>query len=149
MAAPRFAPRIISAIDAVRYFGIRAGVRPHRFIAIWAVSVDGRVFVRSWDARPGGWYDTLLVDPRGVLQVGSRRLRVRGRRVRGERLRDAIDAAYAAKYRTPGSIKYVRGFSRPPRRARTIELVPPTPLPRPVTSPGTPRRTRSRSRAAS
>lgn len=148
MASPRFAPRVISGIDAVRYFGIRAGVRPHRFIAIWAVSVEGRVFVRSWDARPGGWYHTLLADPRGVLQVGSRTVRVRARRVRGERLLDAIDAAYAAKYRTPGSIKYVRGFSRPPRRARTIELIPAAP-PRPVTSPGTPRRTRSTLRALS
>ncbi len=149
MATPRFAPRVVNAIDAVRYFGIRAGARRHRFIAIWAVVVDGRVFVRSWDAKPGGWFHTLLEDPRGVLQVGDRTVRVRARRARGERLLDAIDAAYAAKYRTPASIKYVRGFSRPPRRARTIELIPPAPTTRVITSPGTPRRARSPSRAAS
>jgi hypothetical protein len=148
MAAPRFNGRVIDAIDAVRYFGIRAGVRPHRFVAIWAVVVDGRVFVRSWDARPDGWYHTLLEDRRGVLQVGDRTVRVRARRVRGDRLLDAIDAAYAAKYNTPGSLKYVRGFSRPPRRTRTIELVPGATT-RLVTSPGTPRKTRSASPAAS
>jgi hypothetical protein len=144
MAARRFGPRVIDAIDPVRYFGIRAGRRPHRFIAIWAVVVNGRVFVRSWDAKPGGWYHTLLEDPRGVLQAGDRTVRIGARQVRGERLLDAIDAAYAAKYRTPGSLKYVRGFSRPPRRARTIELVPPAPAARAATSPGTPRKSRSR-----
>jgi hypothetical protein len=149
MAAGRFGPRVAAAIDAVRYFGIRAGRRPHRFIAIWAVVVDGRVFVRSWDGKPGGWYHTLLEDPRGVLQAGERLVRVRARRVRGDRLLDAIDVAYAAKYHTPGSLKYVRGFARPPRRERTIELVPPTAAAATITSRGTPRKTRSPSAAAS
>ena len=149
MPTRRFAPRVIEAIDAVRYFGIRAGRQPHRFIAIWAVVVNGRVFVRSWDAKPGGWYHTLLDDPRGVLQVGERTVRVAARRARGERLLDAVDAAYAAKYRTPGSLKYVRGFARPSRRARTIELVPATAAARAATSRGTPRKTRSPSPAAS
>jgi hypothetical protein len=149
MATRRFGPRVIDAIDAVRYFGIRAGRRPHRFIAIWAVAVKGRVFVRSWDAKPGGWYHTLLADPRGVLQAGDRTVRVAARRARGERLLEAIDAAYAAKYRTPGSLKYVRGFSRPPRRARTIELVPAAPATRGAASPRTSRRPRSAARASS
>jgi hypothetical protein len=125
--AGRFAPRVLEAIDSQRILGIRAGGGPHRFVAIWAVVVDGRVFARSWDGKPGGWYHTFLEDPRGSLQVGARAIRVRARRVRGERLLDAIDAAYRAKYRTPGSLKYVRGFARPTRRARTTELVPGSP----------------------
>jgi hypothetical protein len=125
--AGRFAPRVLEAIDSQRILGIRAGGGRHRFVAIWAVVVDGRVFARSWDGKPGGWYHTFLEDPRGSLQVGARAIRVRARRVRGERLLDAIDAAYRAKYRTPGSLKYVRGFARPTRRARTTELVPGSP----------------------
>ena len=35
-----------------------------------------------------------------------------------------IDAAYAEKYPTPGSRKWVRGFRTPRRRATTLELVP-------------------------
>jgi len=59
-----------------------------------------------------------------VLQVGDREVRVRAVRVRSERLRDAIDRAYAAKYPTPGSRKYVRGFRTPRRRETTTEFVP-------------------------
>jgi hypothetical protein len=148
MAGRRFSTRIVSEIDAARILGIRAGVRPHRFIGIWVVVVDGRVFVRSWDAKPAGWYHTLLDDPRGALQVGERTVRVRARGVRGERLLDAVDAAYRAKYHSPGSLKYVRGFARPPRRARTTELVPATPGRRALAPRRTSRGTRTVAAAA-
>ena len=55
------------------------------------VVVDGRVFARSWTSRPDGWYRTFLDDPLGTLQVGEREVRVRARRVTGERLLDQIE----------------------------------------------------------
>ena len=46
-AAPRrFPPRVVAAIRDGQILGIRAGTRPHRVIGIWAVVVEGRVFVR-------------------------------------------------------------------------------------------------------
>jgi hypothetical protein len=35
-----------------------------------------------------------------------------------------VDRAYAEKYDTKASLKYVRGFARARRRATTTELVP-------------------------
>ena len=43
---------------------------------------------------------------------------------RSERIRDAVERAYAEKYRTPANLKYVRGFRTLRRRAATIEFVP-------------------------
>lgn len=122
--AVRFPAAILAAIDREKIIGIKAGPGPHRTIGIWAVVVSRRVFVRSWDGRAGGWYHTLADDPRGTIETAGRRVPVRAIRTRSERLIDRIDAAYAAKYRTPGSLKYVRGFRRPTRRSRTMELVP-------------------------
>jgi hypothetical protein len=119
----RFTPPILEEIHRRRTFGIRAGARRHRFTAIWVVVAEGRVFARSWDGKEGGWFDALLDDPRGVLQVGDRELRFRAARTRSERLRDAVDAAYRAKYTSAGSLKYVRGFARPERRERTVEIL--------------------------
>jgi hypothetical protein len=116
----RFRESVVAAIGDA----IQAGTRPHRTIGIWAVVVNGRVFARSWDAKDGGWYRTLVEEPYGVIEVNGRRIRVSAVRARGERLNDAIDAAYAAKYHTPGSVKYVRGFRHKRRRATTIEFVP-------------------------
>ena len=86
--------------------------------------VDGRVFVRSWNDKPDGWYRAFIEEPLGALQAGEREVRVRTRRVRSERLLDSIDAAYAAKYVTPSAKTYVRGFRLARRRATTLELLP-------------------------
>jgi hypothetical protein len=122
---PRFSRSMLASIDESKILGVRAGARSdHRYVGIWAVVVDGRVFGRSWTGKPGGWYRTFLDDPLGAIQVGEREVRVRAVPVRSERVRDAVEGAYAAKYSTPGSVKYVRGFRSARRRDRTLEFVP-------------------------
>jgi hypothetical protein len=115
----------VAAIDAAKILGVRAGARStHRFIGVWPGVIGGRVFARSWSLKPGGWYRTFLDDPRGALQVGPRTVPIRAVPVRSERIRDAVEAAYAAKYPTPGSRTYVRGFRTKRRRDATVEFVP-------------------------
>jgi hypothetical protein len=50
-------------------------------------------------------------------------VRIRAVRVRSDRIRDAVERAYAQKYPTPGSRKYVRGFRALRRRESTMEFV--------------------------
>jgi len=121
----RLSRTVVAAIDASKILGIRAGHRStHRFTGIWPVVIGGRVFGRSWSLKPAGWYRTFLEDPRGSIQVGSREIAVRAVTVRSERIRDAVERAYAAKYPTPGSRKFVRGFRSKRRREATMEFVP-------------------------
>ena len=116
---------VVAAIEGSKILGVRAGARSdHRFTGVWPVVVNGRVFARSWTLTRDGWYHALLEDPLGTLQVGERNLRVRAMPTRSERMRDAVERAYAEKYTTPGALKYVRGFRTPRRRAATIEFVP-------------------------
>ncbi len=103
---------------------IRAGAQPHRFIGIWVVVVEERVFVRSWSLKPRSWYRTFLEEPRGAVRVAGREICVRAVRTRSELLKDAVDRAYLEKYNTPGSIKYARDLGRARSRATTTELVP-------------------------
>ena len=121
----RLSKPVVAAIHDSGILGIRAGATSdHRFIGVWPVVVDGRVFVRSWTLSKDGWYQAFLEDPRGTIQVGEREIRVRARRATGERLRDKVEAAYAEKYATKASQKYVRGFRTPRRRDTTMEFVP-------------------------
>jgi hypothetical protein len=120
----RLPPRIVSALDAGKSVRIRAGLEPHRFIGIWVVVARGRVFVRSWELRADGWFHTLRRELVGEIQVAGRTVSISARAVRSEAVQRAVDKAYAAKYSTPGSIKYVRGFRRGRRRASTMELLP-------------------------
>jgi len=121
----RFPRAVVKAIDEASIIGVQAGANSdHRFIGVWPVVVDGRVYARSWTMEAEGWNRAFQEDPRGVIQVGDRQLRVRGIRARGERVRDKVEAAYAAKYDTKASQKYVRGFKTARRRDTTIEFVP-------------------------
>jgi hypothetical protein len=121
----RFPPKIVAALDESAILAIRAGGdSDHRFIGIWPVVVGGRVFARSWQQKAGGWYRTFLDDPRGAIRIGERTIRIRAVPVKSERIRDAIEDAYAGKYATPGSRKYVRGFRTRRRRDTTTEFVP-------------------------
>jgi hypothetical protein len=121
----RALPRtIVEAADRSKIMGIKAGDRTdHPFVGVWPVVVEGRLFARSWTIKPDGWCRTFRDDPLGVIQVGDRTVRVRALAVRSARLLDAIEAAYAAKYPTPASRKYVRGFRTERRRATTTEFV--------------------------
>ena len=119
-----FPARVLSEIRDRKILWIRSG-RAHRFTGIWAVVVGNRVFVRSWDDKPLGWYRAFLEEPRGAIRVGERVVRVHARKAISPGILKAVEAAYAEKYRTPASIKYVRGFKLPRRRRTTTELIPP------------------------
>lgn len=123
----RLPPSIVAAADRSPIIGVRAGARSrHRFTGVWVVVVGGRVFARSWTRKDDGWFSTFLTDPSGAIQVGKRTVRVRAVRRSGARLWDAVERAYAAKYHTPASMKYVRGFRTRRRRETTVEFVPRT-----------------------
>lgn len=124
MKAKRFPAKILAAIREDKILGIRAGTKPHRIIGIWAVVVEGRVFVRSWSLKPRSWYRTFLDEPLGLIQVGKRKMRIRAVHTRSARLKDAVSQAYREKYNTPGSIKFVRDMVRAKSRNTTTELVP-------------------------
>lgn len=120
----RFPDKILAAIRDGKILGIRAGSEPHRFIGIWAVVVENRVFVRSWSLKPRSWYRTFLKDPSGAINVEGHEIPIRAVKTRSERMKDAIDKAYLDKYHTPGATKYAQDLGRAKSRNTTTELVP-------------------------
>ena len=122
-AAQRFSDADLAALRAAKILGVRAGTE-HRFTGVWVVVVDDRVFVRSWNDEPTGWFRAFRAEPLGAASVGGREIAVRARHVRSDAMRRAVTAAYGEKYPTKGSQRWVRGFAEPAREATTLELVP-------------------------
>jgi hypothetical protein len=119
-----FSEDVIAAIQKEKILGIRAGRDSnHKVIGIWAVVVEGRVFVRSWSLSPRSWWRTFLEDPHGSIFVVDKEIPIRTIQTRSERLKDLVSAAYKEKYNTPGSIQYVKDMSRKKSRETTTELV--------------------------
>ena len=129
-AARRFSGPVLEELAKAKILGVRAGAE-HRYTGVWVVVVEGRVFVRSWNDKPTGWYRAFQTEPVGSVQLAGREVAVRARRLRAERLRDAVTRAYAVKYDTKASEKWVRGFAEPGRAATTLELLPVPPSPAP------------------
>jgi hypothetical protein len=132
-AARRFSEPELEELARAKIVGVRAGAE-HRYTGVWVVVVEGRVFVRTWNDKPTGWYRAFQAQPLGSIQFAGWEVAVRARQLRGERLRDAVTRAYAGKYDTKASEKWVRGFAEPSRAATTLELLPVPPSPGPEAS---------------
>ena len=122
-ASRHFPGPLLNTLQQMKILGVRSGSE-HRYTGVWLVVVERRVFVRSWSNQPTGWYAAFRAQPRGSISVEGRDVAVRATHVRSERLRNAVSQAYAAKYDTKASQKWVRGFAEPEREATTLELVP-------------------------
>jgi hypothetical protein len=118
-----FAKDIVEAFRTAKILGVRAGAE-HRYTGVWVVVVNGRVFARSWNDKPTGWFQAFRKESSGMVQVGDLELAVRGKFVRSARLRDAVTVAFGEKYPTKGSRKWVEGFAEPGRVVNTIEFIP-------------------------
>lgn len=118
-----FTGAVVEEVRKAKIMGVRAGTE-HRYTGVWVVVVADRVFARSWNDKPTGWFQAFRKEPRGTVQVDKLELRVRGKVVRSARLRDAVTVAYGEKYPTKGSRKWVEGFAEPARLVNTIEFIP-------------------------
>lgn len=119
-----FSREVVDTLRTEKILGLKAGSGTHRFIGIWVVVVEGRVFVRSWSLKTQGWHRNFLEEPSGTINVAGHEIRVRTVQTRSERLKDAVSRAYLEKYHTPGSAKYAKDLGSAKSRATTTELVP-------------------------
>jgi len=118
-----FADDDLEALRDAKLLGVRAG-NEHRHTGVWCVVVEGRLFVRSWNDKPTGWFRAFRREPEGSVQVAGREIPVRAKLTRSERLRRAVTAALGQKYDTKASRKWVEGFGEPARELATLELIP-------------------------
>src|SRR5215468_9142216 len=109
-----FTEATVEAVRGAKIIGVRAGTK-HRYTGVWVVVVDGRVFVRSWNDKPTGWFRAFRKQSSGTVQVAKLEIPVRARLAHGTRIRDAVTAAFGEKYNTKASRKWVEGFAEPAR----------------------------------
>ena len=118
-----FVDAVVEEARKAKILGVRAGTE-HRYTGVWLVVVDDRIFARSWNDKPTGWFRAFKKEPSGTIQIGKLEIPVRGKVVRSARIRDAVTTAFAEKYNTKGSRKWVEGFAEPERVVNTLEFVP-------------------------
>ena len=54
-----FSDGVVERLARAKILGVRAGTH-HRYTGVWPVVVEGRLFVRSWNDKPTGWFRAVL-----------------------------------------------------------------------------------------
>jgi len=123
MADAKFPKEVVDAFTNAKIVGVRSGTQ-HKYTGVWVAVVNGRVYARSWNDKPTGWFRAFKTEPEGMVQVATLELPARARFPRSARVLGAVTNAFAQKYNTKGSRKWVEGFADPARELTTIEFVP-------------------------
>jgi hypothetical protein len=103
----------------------RVGGSLRGYVPIWAVVVDGALYVRSFRGSDGAWYRHATAHPFGAIRAGGHHLEV-AFAAAGRDVRPAIDAAYRAKYARYGN-SYLRPMLAEQAVAATLRITPTEP----------------------
>ncbi|MCB0633193.1 MAG: DUF2255 family protein, partial [Lewinella sp.] len=103
--------------------GIKGGRQRPSFLDIWMVTVEGRVFARSWNKSARSWFTAFQETGEGEIKYGDRVICVRGRQPEDDpQLTAQINQAYLRKYTQPENIPYAEGITKPEYAAYTMEF---------------------------
>lgn len=67
----RFPDPDLELLREAKILGVRAGAE-HRHTGVWVVVLEGRIFVRSWNDKPTGWYRAFRAEPSGSMSAFAR-----------------------------------------------------------------------------
>lgn len=108
---------------------IKGGTTRETFLPIWMVTVDGRVFARSWNKSAKSWFTEFLSTGTGEIKTGNRVLQVSGKKVSADDpINPKISDAYLHKYDQPQNLEYSQGISQPEYFDYTMEFFVQKPL---------------------
>lgn len=103
--------------------GIKGGKNDRAFLDIWMVSVDQRIFARSWGMGERSWFTTFREQGIGQIKFGDQILDVAGKTVVDSETNTLINKAYKTKYTQKENEYYVEAITEPKYNDYTMEFV--------------------------
>jgi hypothetical protein len=104
---------------------IKGGETREKFLPIWMIEVNGRVFSRSWSKSEKSWFSDFEATGVGEVKFTDKVVKLKGKKLpKEDEIHDKINKAYLAKYNQPYNIKYAEGITQPEYRNYTMEFFP-------------------------
>ncbi|WP_312323832.1 DUF2255 family protein, partial [Soonwooa sp.] len=104
--------------------GIKAGKERETFLEIWMVTVDSRIFVRSWGFAERSWYNAFLNNPNGEIKCGNQIFKIKAEIPKDlDALNERISQAYLNKYNSGENSFYAKGITEQSHIAKTLEFI--------------------------
>ncbi|WP_448072000.1 DUF2255 family protein [Georgenia yuyongxinii] len=112
----------VGRAEVLRVSSVRRDGSLRPFVTIWVVRVGEDIFIRSAYGPENGWFRRALASGAGRVRAGGVEKDVSFEQV-GVEVREAVDAAYHAKYDRHGP-RIVNTVVGPGSERTTIRLVP-------------------------
>ncbi len=105
------------------YTEIKGGTERDTFLEIWMVSVNNRVFARSWNKSTISWFTAFLETGIGQLKYGETVMDVNGEKLDASAsTQEEINKAYLKRYNQKENIFYSEGITQPEYLDYTMEF---------------------------
>lgn len=117
-----FPVELIEYLDSHTLIEIKGGVDRETFLKIWMVSVDNRIFARSWTMSSKSWFTEFVKQEIGQLKFGENVITVSGKQLFDDELNRLVDQAYKQKYTQQENIIYVNGITESKYHNYTMEF---------------------------
>lgn len=118
-----FPDKFYEHLETANYTEIKGGLDRDTFLEIWVVSVNKRVFARSWNKSARSWFTAFLNTGLGQLKYGDKILNVSGKKLnKDEMIQGKIDKAYVSRYTRKDEIFYAEGITNPEYTNYTMEF---------------------------
>lgn len=116
--------KTLDYIKTNNLIGIKAGSERPDFLEIWMVTVQDRIFARSWGLAEKSWYNTFLRCPAGQIQCGDTIYDIKAIIPEDlDQLIKEINQAYLTKYNFGQNSKYALGITENKHVERTMEFI--------------------------
>jgi hypothetical protein len=116
--------KVLQYINSHNLIEIKAGQERTTFLEIWMVTVNNRIFARSWGLAERSWYHTFLEDPEGQIKCGEHIFHIKALVPNDlEELTSDINIAYLTKYNTAANLKYSKGIIEQKHVEKTMEFI--------------------------
>lgn len=114
----------IAYINSHNLIGIKAGLERPNFLDIWMVTIDNRIFARSWGLAEKSWYNSFLENPVGQIKCGDDVFNIKAFiPVDIDLITEKINSVYLSKYNSDHNIKYAKGIVREKHSNKTMEFI--------------------------
>ncbi|MCI4669188.1 MAG: DUF2255 family protein [Bacteroidia bacterium] len=94
-----------------------------KFLQIWMVEVDERVFARSWNKSERSWFTAIQESGIGKIKYGDQVIEITGMKLSGKaEIHKQIEERYLEKYNQKDNIYYSEGITQIDYRNYTMEF---------------------------
>jgi hypothetical protein len=110
----------LATLSTKQEIGIRTTRTPDKPVTIWVVVIGDEVFIRSFQAAKGRWYQSVAADGLATLDIDGQQIPVRATPADAAAI-DRVSAAFLAKYQPS---PYAKEMVRPETLPTTLRLEP-------------------------